>query len=777
MKLSSQPAHKSDNPINIPQSLPLLKLKDLVVFPNVVVPLVVRDSFISRLEEFETSQKPLVAVAYPEDNEDGKGILRIGIIAQVLKMIRMKDSSIRLLIQGLQRVDLGRRYMADEMDSCMPTLVKDTPSDSSEYIELRRNLIVLFRDMVALTPNLSDDLLEAAHGIENAGLLADFIAANVDLPIQEKKQIISSCSAIERAQLMLDILVRERNLLELSKKIQSKVKSELDKDQREYYLREQLKVIRKELGEDDHQRAEYEKLEARIREADLSDEARSTAQRELLRLRHISPAAAEYGLARTYLEWILSLPWKSGRNEQVSIENAQRVLDEDHFGLDDIKERIIEFLAVRQLRKDNRGPILCLSGPPGVGKTSLGRSVARALNRPFCRIALGGIHDEAEIRGHRRTYIGSLPGRIIQLLRRVGVNNPVVLLDELDKTASSNNSAVNSALLEVLDPEQNSSFTDNYLEIPFDLSQIFFIATANMVNQVPPALRDRLEVMEISGYTPNEKREIALRHLLPRQLDDNGLTVDNFSLESNTLKMIIDDYTNEAGVRNLERKIASIARKVAVQIITGENNIDVNTDNLKNYLGNITSNHSVAEREPSIGVSTALAWTSAGGEILFVETLLMPGRSQLELTGQLGEIMRESAIAAHSYLKANSSALNIDPSQVDNNDIHIHIPAGATPKDGPSAGLALITALASTYTGRPVRCDLAMTGEITLRGKVLPVGGVKEKSLAAFRAGIHELILPADNKPDIQDIPAEVRDRIKFHLVDNISEALDISLI
>ena len=777
MKLSSQTARKSDNPINIPQSLPLVKLKDLVVFPNVVVPLVVRDSFISRLDEFETSQKPLIAVAYPENNDDGKSILRIGTIAQVLKMIRMKDSSIRLLIQGLQRVDLGRRYMADDMDSCMPTLVKDTPSDSSEYVELKRNMLVLFRELIALTPNLSDDLLEAAHGIDNAGLLADFIAANVDLPLQEKKQLVSSCSVIERAQLMLDILVRERNLLELSKKIQSKVKSELDKDQREYYLREQLKVIRKELGEDDHQRAEYERLENRIREADLSDEARSTAQRELLRLRHISPAAAEYGLARTYLEWILSLPWNSRNEERISIEKAQRVLDEDHYGLGEIKERIIEFLAVRQLRKDNRGPILCLSGPPGVGKTSLGRSVARALSRPFCRIALGGIHDEAEIRGHRRTYIGSLPGRMIQLVRRVGVNNPVILLDELDKTSSGNSSAVTSALLEVLDLEQNSSFTDNYLEIPFNLSQVFFIATANMVSQVPPALRDRLEVMEISGYTPNEKKEIAVRHLLPRQLDDNGLTGDNFSFETSTLKMIIDDYTNEAGVRNLERRIATIARKAAVRIINGESRISVVADQLQDYLGNPTSNHSVAERQPATGVATALAWTSAGGEILFVEALLMPGRSQLELTGQLGEIMRESAIAAHSYLRANSSKLNIDPAKVENHDIHIHIPAGATPKDGPSAGLALITALASLYTGKPVRCDLAMTGEITLRGKVLAVGGVKEKSLAAFRAGIRELILPADNKPDIQDIPAEVRDQIRFHLVENIVEALEIALI
>jgi len=782
MKPATGAADQAVSLENLPESLPMLPISDVVVFPNVVVPVVISEGSFDELMENIYSEKQLVVLAYPRENgnknrKDYQRFLSVGTLGRVLKMLRMQDSTIRLLIQGLTRVRCRQVRQAGGLYLCKPEAIAQRFSSGGQVETLKRSIMLIFREIIALNPNLTNDLREAAEKIDSAGELADFVVSNIELPLEEKKHIFTTGEHSTRAKLVIDLLIRERNLLELGKQIQSKVKDELDKDQREYYLREQLKVIRQELGEDDPQRQEIESLERAVGEAEMSAEAREMAERELSRLRGMSPSASEYHVSRTYLDWLIHLPWNTSSPDRLDIGQSRRILDKDHFGLEEVKERITEYLAVRQLKQDSKGPILCFVGPPGVGKTSLGKSIARALDRKFCRLALGGIQDEAEIRGHRRTYIGSMPGRLIQQLRKVGTNNPVMMLDEVDKLGSNGRTDPSSALLEVLDTEQNAFFSDHYLEVNFDLSKVFFIATANLIHQVPPALRDRLETIEIAGYTALDKLQIARRHILPRQLAETGLEPKQLKLDSSTISEIITHYTREAGVRSLEREIASIARKTALRLLRKDPRPAVKPEDLADYLGPRKYMPESANRQPEVGVATALAWTSFGGEILFVEALMMSGGKQLELTGQLGEVMKESALAAHSFLRANSERLDIDPEIFSNCDIHLHVPSGATPKDGPSAGVALVTAMASLFSSREVHHQVAMTGEITLHGKVLPVGGIKEKILAAHRAGIKEVILPEENKKDLFDLPEEVSTQLKFLFVKHIDEVLESALV
>jgi ATP-dependent Lon protease len=778
---------KSAQPIlateDLPSTLPLLPLEDRIVFPNVVVPVVVPEGEFAQLIEDNITDKQLVALGYPIGQDTGKKkqdkrFLPFATLGRVLKMLRMRDSSIRLLIQGVGRIRLGKVRHEGKIFLCCPQTIKLPGESPVELIALRKALLLLFHEMIDLNPILSEDLLSASETIEPAGELADFVMANIDLPLDEKRQFFMTVEPRERAQMVIDFLVRERNLIELSKQIQSKVKTQLDKEQRDYYLREQLKVIRHELGEEEPHKRELEELAREVKNAEMSDEALEMAFRELERLRRIPPSASEYHVSRTYLDWLIHLPWQNCSPDRFDIIKARRILDEDHHSLTEVKERIIEYLAVRQLKQDLKGPILCFVGPPGVGKTSLGKSIARALGRKFCRISLGGIRDEAEIRGHRRTYIGSMPGRLLQLLRKVGVNNPVIMLDEIDKLGSEGRSDPANALLEVLDPAQNSAFSDHYLEISFDLSNIFFIATSNLFHQIPHALRDRLETIEIAGYTPAEKLKIAQRYLIPRQLEENGLSSGGLlHLAEETISEIIKGYTRESGVRELERSIASISRKTALHLLEGRFHSKVLPRELPDYLGPPKFLPETAGRQPEIGVATALAWTAYGGEILFVEAILMEGNKNFELTGQIGNVMRESAMAAFSFLRANRSTLDIGEDIFSRCDIHLHVPSGSTPKDGPSAGVAILTALASLLSGRPVRHEVAMTGEITLRGKVLPVGGIKEKVLAAHRAGIGQVILPAENEKDLVDLPEEVSEQLEFSLVSRVDEILSLALL
>jgi len=782
MKTILKPTKSSFPAEELPKTLPLLPLEDRVVFPNVVVPVAIPEGVFAQLLEENLSDRQLVVLGYPLEAREGekrekRRFLPVGTLSRVLKMMRMKDSSIRLLVQGMERVEVRQVRFIGNLYICQPGQESmERKGPELEFEALKRTLLLLFHEMIDLNPNLSDDLRSASDSIGTAGELADFVVANVELPLKEKRQLLITSNPLERAQMVIDFLVRERNLIELGKQIQSKVKTQLDKEQREYYLREQLRVIRRELGEEDPHKTEIDEIARAMEKTDMPAEASEMANRELDRLRRMPTSASEYHVSRTYLDWLINLPWKKSSTDCLDIKEARRILDEDHYGLSEVKERIIQYLAVRQLKKDTKGPILCFIGPPGVGKTSLGKSIAHALNRKFCRIALGGIRDEAEIRGHRRTYIGSMPGRLIQLIRKVGVNNPVLMLDELDKLGSDMRSDPASALLEVLDPAQNSAFSDHYLEVNFNLSNIFFIATANLFHQIPHALRDRLETIEIAGYTPSEKIEIARSHLIPRQLEENGLSDGQLQLGDETTSGIINHYTRESGVRELEREIAKVARQTALHLLEGQSHPAVLPEDLGDYLGPSKYLPETAGKKPEIGVATALAWTAYGGDILFVEALLMNGQKNLELTGQLGDVMKESVMAAYSFLRANRCRFGIQEGKFSNSDIHLHVPSGATPKDGPSAGVAMVTALASLLSSRPVLHNVAMTGEITLRGKVLPVGGIKEKVLAAHRAGITRVILPRENAKDLLNLPEEVSRQMQFSFVATVDEVLETAL-
>ncbi|MEW5924424.1 MAG: endopeptidase La [Candidatus Zixiibacteriota bacterium] len=778
MKKSNDKIDKTIMPKN--QVLPILPVRGMVVFPHLVVPLIANEQKQARLIDEALMQGNVVGVFLQSDKatEDPKpeDIRRMGTSCNILKMLRFPDGTIRFLVQGLARIRIKQfvqtqPYLTAEVEEIPDKTVRSIKAEA-----LQRNLIEQLKKIVDLSPNLSEELYISAINQETPSKLADLIASNLSIDISEKQQIIEESDVYKRMQKMMSIVNKEMEVLEISKKIQSEAQSELGKMQRDFILREQLKAIKKELGEKDD-RAELEELEEKIKQAKMPDVAESSARKELERLSRMNPASAEYTVSRSYLDWLVMLPWSFSTTDVLNLNKAKKILDEDHYDLTAVKDRILEYLAVRKLKSDVKGPILCFVGPPGVGKTSLGRSIARAMGRRFERISLGGMRDEAEIRGHRRTYIGALPGRIIQSIKRVGSNNPIIMLDEVDKLGSDFRGDPASALLEVLDPEQNDTFSDHYLEVPFDLSKVMFITTANLLDPIPPVLRDRMEIIRIPGYTDLEKLEIAKRHLIPKQLENHGITTKDLQIDDDGILELINGYTRESGLRNLEREIASICRKVARKIAAGSTKkYLVKQNDIQKYLGPQRFSREVVSKKGRIGVVPGLAWTSVGGEILFIEATLMKGKKDLTLTGHLGEVMKESAMAALSYVRSNCDALGIQPDVCDNHEIHIHVPSGATPKDGPSAGITMATALASILSGRPVKSQLAMTGEITLRGEVLPIGGLKEKLLAAYRAGIKTVILPKENKKDIIEVPSEIKKGVKFVFVSDASEVLKLAL-
>jgi ATP-dependent Lon protease len=762
--------------VEIPQTLPLLPLRGIVIFPNQTHPfLVSRPSSLKLLEEVGQSQLiALTAQKNPEEESPAaEGLYQRGTAVRILKMLKYPDKSVRVLVQGIARIELQQFIQREPYFVARVGRLAETLAANREVDALQANLVSQFSKFVSLVPYLPDELQMMAMQVRDPGRLSDLVAAYLKIAIEELQDLLSTLEVRQRLEKLIVILSREIELLELGHKIQSQVQTELNKTQREYFLRQQLKAIQKELGETDGRSAEIDDLEKKIEAAQMPEEARKAADKELDRLRMIPPESAEHTVVRTYLDWLVSLPWCTSTEDNLDIAHARAVLDEDHYDLEKVKERILEFLAVRKLKHDTKGPILCFVGPPGTGKTSLGRSIARALGRKFVRLSLGGIRDEAEIRGHRRTYIGSLPGRIIQGLRNAGSNNPLFILDEVDKLGADFRGDPASALLEVLDPEQNSTFADHYLDVPFDLSRVLFLTTANMLDTIPHALRDRMEVLELPGYTEEEKLHIVDRHLIPKQLGENGLSGKPIEFTHEAVAEIIRSYAREAGVRNLEREIARICRKIARSITEGEAPPErITLELLQRYLGAPKYFSEVAERANEPGVATGLAWTPNGGDIIFIESTRMNGQKGLTLTGSLGDVMKESAQAALSYIRTRAEGLGIAPDFYDKSDIHVHVPAGAIPKDGPSAGVTIAASLASLMTGRPVRSDVAMTGEITLRGKVLPVGGIKEKVLAARRAGIHTVALPRRNEHDLDDIPAELRNEMEIIFVDTVDDVL-----
>jgi ATP-dependent Lon protease len=775
------PNEESLETVELPEVMPILPLRGTVIFPFMIVPLVVgRKSSIKLIDDAIRGDRiiGLFAQKDPEtEDPTTDDIYGVGTAGMILKMLRMPDGSARIMVQGITRLAVEEFVEVAPYFKAKTKRLESPETKTTKIEALQRNALSLFQKIVELAPNLPEDAYVAAMNIEDAGKLADFISSNINVELTERQQILEAVDVGARLEQLTSILNREADLLELGSKIQSEAKSEMDKAHRDYYLRQQLKAIRKELGEEDQYAVEIDELEEKLLEKALPDEVREEATRELNRLKTIPPQAAEYVVARTYLDWILVLPWLEGSEDNLDISHARKVLDEDHYDLDDVKERILEYLSVRKLKEEMKGPILCFVGPPGVGKTSVGKSIARAVGRKFIRMSLGGVRDEAEIRGHRRTYVGALPGRIIQGIRKAGTNNPVFMLDEVDKLGMDFRGDPAAALLEVLDPEQNFSFSDHYLDLAFDLSKVMFITTANILDPIPPALKDRMEIIRLPGYTLPEKLAIAKQFLIPKQFEEHGLRKSRLKIAGSALKEIISRYTREAGVRNLERAIATICRKTARQIVEEKvKKIAVTKKNLVDYLKAPPFYPETAGRKSEVGIATAMAWTAVGGVILFIEALKMPGKGELILTGQLGDVMQESARAAYSYVKAHAKELGVDAEAFDRYNIHIHVPAGATPKDGPSAGVAMATALASVLSGRPVRHDLAMTGEITLRGKVMPIGGVKEKLLAAVRAGIPNVLFPEENESDVLEIEPEHRDKVAVAYARTIGDVLKEAL-
>lgn len=766
---------------SLPELLPILGLSDIVFFPGMVGPLLVESAGSIKLIDDAVNGDRLIGLVLQRnpaaDNPKPEEMFEYGCAARVLKMLKFPDNTVRVLIEGLWRIRILRYEVQEPYLRAHFEVWRDAKEESVELTALARNAHQLFQEIVKQSPGLSEQVKVTALNVERPGLLADLIAANLNLSLPERQQLLENNSVTARLKQLLPLLNREMELLNLSSKIQSEVTASISKSQRDFFLREQLQAIHRELGDADHSNPEIKTLRERIDKAELPPEARKVADQELERMAQMPPAMAEYGLTRHYLDWIISLPWLRETEDKIDLAEAQRILDEQHFGLTKVKDRLLEFLAVIKLKQKLKGPILCLVGPPGVGKTSLGKSVADALGRKFARISLGGLRDEAEIRGHRRTYVGALPGRIIQTLRRVESRNPVILLDELDKVGADFHGDPASALLEVLDPAQNNTFTDHYLDLPFDLSRVLFITTANWLEPVHVALRDRLEVIEIPSYTESEKLQIAKRHLLPRQLEEHGLNKKLVKFPDATLRRVIRDYTREAGVRQLDRDLAAVLRKAARKIAAnGKHALTIEVKTLPQLLGEPRFVSDGAEKITTQGIAIGLAWTPVGGEILFIEATRMPGRGNLILTGSLGEVMKESAQTAVSYLRSQAGKLGLDFADYSKHDLHIHVPAGATPKDGPSAGITLVVALASLLAHRLVRSDMAMTGEISLRGRVLRVGGIKEKVLAAERFGLKHVILPEANRGDWQEVPAEVRQKLKAHFVRHISELLELTL-
>ena len=766
----------------------VMPLRNTVLFPQQVIPIYIgREKSLKLISDIEIEKKKYIIVVAQEDGsiEDPKteDLYSYGTLATVLKVFAMPDNSKSAIVQGIARVKVLDYLDKEPYFKAVASKVNDDPIvDELEIDGITERFRKSFSDLIKVAPNLTEEHTGMLSNIKKANRLVDRAISLMTLSNQEKQEILEEVNIKKRLEKADSIINREIQRIKLGEEIQTEVHDEIAKTQREYYLREQMKAIQKELGEDEGT-VETKELEERIKSAKMPEDSESVAMKELDRLSRIPTQSPEYNVSRTYIEWIADLPWSKSSKDRIDLEEALEILDDDHYGLGKVKDRIIEYLAVRNLKQKRnpgasvRGPILCFGGPPGVGKTSLGKSIARAMGREFIRLSLGGVRDEAEIRGHRRTYIGALPGRIIQNIKKAGTNNPVFMLDEVDKLGSDYRGDPSSAMLEVLDPEQNHSFNDHYLELDFDLSKVMFIATANNYGNIPPALRDRMEVLEFSGYIQDEKLQIAKRHLIPKQVKENGLTKSEVSMDTNSTKELISSYTREAGVRQLEREIANVLRKVARDIVQGkEKNIKVTKSKVQGYLGASKFHSDLAEGTTEPGVVTGLAWTAAGGDILFIESSKMKGKGKLTLTGQLGDVMKESATAAMTYVRAHANDFGIDPNFNDELDLHVHVPAGAIPKDGPSAGVSMITSLVSLISGIPVKSKVAMTGEITLRGNVLPIGGVKEKVTAAHRAGIKEVILPYLNQKDIEEVPENVSQDMKFYFAKEIWDVLSVAL-
>ncbi len=761
--------------------MPLLPLRGILVFPYMIIHLDVgREKSIGALEEAMVHDRQIMLASQRDAQNDKplpEDIFSVGTVAEIKQLLKLPGGTIRVLVEGLHRAEIVRYaelepfYMAEirEYDGAEPK----TP----EVEALTRTAISQFEQWVKLSKKIPPETLVSVVMVEEPGRLTDLIASHLALKIEDKQLLLDAVDVKERLERLCDILGREMEILELEKKINVRVRKQMEKTQKEYYLREQLKAIQKELGDKDDRMAEADEYRQRMKEQELPKEVAEKVTKEIERLEKMPPMVAESAVIRTYLDWLLALPWAKETTDRLDIGIAEKILDEDHYGLEKVKERILEYLSIRKLTEKMKGPILCLVGPPGVGKTSLARSIARAMERKFVRVSLGGVRDEAEVRGHRRTYVGALPGRVIQGMRTAGSKNPVFLLDEIDKMSSDFRGDPSAALLEVLDPEQNNSFSDHYVEVPFDLSRVLWVVTANVMHNIPRPLLDRMETITIAGYTEEEKVQIAVRYLIPKQVRDHGLTDKQIVFSEGTIQKVIRDYTREAGVRNLERNIANLCRKAARQIVQEKRTaVKITAQNLHTFLGAPKYRHNKTERNLQVGVATGLAWTEVGGDVLAVEVSTMKGKGKLTLTGQLGGVMQESAQAGFSYIRSRSQELGVDPEFYEKTDIHIHLPEGAIPKDGPSAGITMATAVASALTGRPVRNDIAMTGEITLRGRVLPVGGIKEKVLAAHRVGIRKIVLPKENKRDMDEIPVNVKRSLEFVLVEHMDEVLKAAL-
>jgi ATP-dependent Lon protease len=775
-------AARSTEPL--PEALPILPLRETVTYPDTLTPLAVgQERSIKLVNDVLSGNRLLAMVASRDPENDRPGpddLYGVGVAGTVARMMKIPDGTLRILVQGSERIRIldyvsEQPYLVARIEP-MP----DVLEESTELEALTRNVQSTFTQIIEAIPYLPEELQLAVANLDDPSALSHLIAGALRISTEEKQELLETVDVTKRLRRLSEILARELEVVQLGSKIQSQVESELDKGQREYFLRQQLKAIQEELGEGDEQQAEINELRQRIEETGLPEEAQKAAERELSRLEKLPPVAAEYGVIRTYLEWLVDLPWSKETEDNLDIGHARKVLDEDHYDLEEVKDRILEYLAVRKLNPESPGPILCFVGPPGVGKTSLGRSIARALGRKFERISVGGVRDEAEIRGHRRTYIGALPGTIIRALRDATTKNPVFMIDEIDKMGADFRGDPSSAMLEVLDPAQNSTFRDHYLDLPFDLSEVLFIATANILDAVPPPLQDRMEVIQLAGYTVEEKLHIAKRYLVPRQLEANGLKPSQIEFSDSALRAIIDEYTREAGVRNLERQVGTICRKVARQVAEGsvEGKVRISAKRARELLGKRRFFSEQRRRTKDPGVATGLAWTPVGGEVLFVEATAVPGSGNLTITGQLGDVMKESAQAALSWVRAHAKELapDLPDDWFANHDIHVHVPAGAVPKDGPSAGVAMTTALVSLISNRPVRNDVAMTGEITLTGQVLPIGGLKEKSLAAQRAGIKQVIVPDRNEGDVEEISEQEREGLEFVYADDIGDVLGVAL-
>jgi ATP-dependent Lon protease len=773
-----------EQPVEIPDTLPILPLRNSVLFPGAIIPIDVgRRKSVRLVEDAIAKERPVIGILTQKDartEDPGSGDLyMVGCAARILKVIKLAKDNFSVILQGVSRFEVSTFDGAEPFLSAKVRSVPDPTSSDVELDALVMNLKDIAKRVVKLMPELPKEAGALVDSVTEAGHLADLITSHLELEVGEKQDVLETFDLKTRTRKVLQFLSRQLEVLKVRERINTQVQEEMGRNQREYVLRQQLKAIKEELGELDDGGGDLDEFAEKITKAKMPEEAEKVSRKQLDRLKGMQPSSAEYTVTRTYLEWLVELPWSISTEDHIELPEVRRCLDEDHYDLDKVKKRIVEYMAVRKLKNDKKGPILCLVGPPGVGKTSLGRSVARAIGRKFGRISLGGVRDEAEIRGHRRTYVGSLPGRVVQGIKKAGTNNPVFVLDEIDKLGHDFRGDPASALLEVLDPEQNSSFSDHYLEVTFDLSKVLFIATANQLDPIPWALRDRLEIIELPGYTRQEKKMIARKFLVPKQLDDHGLTNDRCEVTDDALFEIVDSYTREAGVRNLEREIGSVCRAVAVKVAEGQakDHEVIDPAMVEEVLGPKKFVSEVAERVGEPGVATGLAWTAVGGDILFIEATQMPGKGKLTLTGQLGDVMKESVTAALSFVRGRAAALGLDPGNfLENKDLHVHVPAGAVPKDGPSAGVTMYTALVSLLTGVPVRPDVAMTGEITLRGNVLQIGGLKEKLLAAHRAGIKRVIIPDRNVKDLIDVPEEVKKEMEILSVKRMDEVLALAL-